>query len=130
MAWTKKSQGKMITYYEQITLPSSATTEYSDVIKATDIGPDLRNNNRYVTFTFNASAVTGTNLDISLYVSRTQGGTKVQILDAVVADITATGVKIAVVDINAYPGPFYYLAWLSDADESSNTIDVEVYAQT
>ena len=110
---------------ESYTLPSSATTEYSSVIK--HFHPNLRNNNRYVTFTFNASAVSGTNLDIALYGSADEAGTsKYLLLDAVVADITATGIVAGVVDLNAYPAPFYFVAWTSDQSESDNSIAVTV----
>lgn len=130
MAWTKTSKGKMLLYSETVTLPSSATTEYGSVIDSEQIGPNLDKLNRYVTFVFNASAVSGTNLDIALYGATTQGGTKFNLKDAVVADITATGKVAGVVDLNAYPAPFYYLGWTSDANESANTITVEVFAQT
>lgn len=113
----------MLVAKETYTLPSSATTEYSTEI---DWVHPNKLANRYVSFTFNPSAVSGTNLDIALYGADTSGGTKYLLLDAVVADITATGTVAGQVDLNAYPAPFYYLAWTSDADESSNTIDVAV----
>lgn len=128
MAWTESSgaQGRMLILTETYTLPSSATTEYSTVIE--EISPDSRQN-RYVTFGFNASAVSGTNLDIALYGSATKAGTtKTLLKDAVVADITATGMVYGQIDLNAYPAAYYFLAWTSDADESANTIAVEVHA--
>lgn len=110
---------------ETYTLPSSATTEYSSVISKPLVKRDKEN--RYVSFTFNASAVSGTNLDIALYGSTTEAGTSKYLLkDAVVADITATGEVAGQVDVNAYPAPFYFLAWTSDANESANTITVKV----
>jgi len=113
---------------ETYTLPSSATTEYSSVI---DIQPDLRNNNRYVTFAFNASAVSGTNLDIALYGSDDSSGTsKFLLKDAVVPDITATGWTAKPIDLNLYPASYYFIAWTSDVDESANTIDVKVFVPT
>jgi hypothetical protein len=128
MAWkTTKPKGpasKVCVATETYTLPASATTEYSTEIDFLE--PNLANNNFYVAFSFNASAVSGTNLDIALYGASESGGTKVQLLDAVVADITATGRATGVVDLNAYPAAYYYLGWTSDADESANTIEVEI----
>lgn len=125
MAWTKTSVANkgILLLEETYTLPSSATTEYTTEID--DMWPNGEAN-RYIQVTFNASAVSGTNLDIALYGAATTGGTKYLLLDAVVADITATGTVAASVDLNAYPAPYYYFAWTSDIDESSNTIDVKV----
>lgn len=125
MAFVGSTQNGMAGYYESSTLPGSATTEYSavmDFLKARADGT-----NQYVTFAFKASAVTGTNLDIALYGANTSGGTKFLLKDAVVADITDATKAAGVIDLNAYPAPYYYIAWTSDADESSNTIRVDVY---
>lgn len=128
MAWTQSSVGanKNITLLsESYTAPSSATTEYSTVIK--EISPDLSKNNRYVTFSLNASAVSGTNFDIALYGSDTEAGTtKFLLKDALVADITATGWVTGLIDLNAYPAAYYFVAWTADADEDANTISVKV----
>jgi hypothetical protein len=129
MAWTITSAGnkKHITYLtETYTLPGSATVGYSSVIR--ELSPDFSKLNRYVTFTFNVSAVSGTNVDIALYGSSDAAGTSKALLkDAVVADITATGEVAGVVDLNAYPAPYYFLGWTTDADEDANTIAVKVY---
>jgi len=125
MAWTEQGANRMFYATETYTLPSSATTEYSSVIKK--LRPDFSKLNKYVVFAFNASAVSGTNLDIALYGSTDSAGTsKFLLKDAVVADITATGIVAGIVDLNAYPAPYYFLAWTSDADESANTIAVDI----
>ncbi len=126
MAWSKKTpNGDWIVASElAVELPASATTEYTSVIDW--IFPDNKIANRYVYFALNASAVSGTNLDISLYGSMTSGGTKLQLLDAAIADITATGLVTGKVDLNAYPFPYYFIGWLADGDESANTIDAYV----
>jgi len=128
MAWKlskPKGQALNMAHATEIyTLPGSATTEYSSEIDFLE--PQLKNNNYYVSFSFNASAVSGTNLDIALYGASTSGGTKSLLKDAVVADITATGRATGVIDLNAYPANYYYLAWTSDADESANTITVDI----
>ena len=126
MTWSKKTpNGDWIVASElATTLPSSATTEYGSVIDW--IFPSNKLTNKYVYFGFNASAVSGTDLDIALYGAMTPTGTKVLLKDIVVADITATGLAIGQIDLNAYPYPYYFLAWTSDADESANTIDTYV----
>ena len=126
MAFAEVSAGKVSVLSESYTLPSSATIGYSSVIKKQ---PDMSKANKYVTCTFNASAVSGTNLDIALYGSDTEAGTtKFLLKDAVVADITATGTVAGQVDLNAYPAAYYFLAWTADADESANTIAVKVFS--
>lgn len=125
MSWTKKTEhGTIMVAKETKTLPSSATTEYSSEIDF--LKPDNSKEHCYVEFGFNPSAVTGANLDIALYGAFETGGTKYLLKDAIVADITAPGLVFGQVDLNAYPAPYYYLAWTSDADESANTIDVYV----
>jgi hypothetical protein len=123
MAWGIRKVNRMGVATETKTLPSSATTEYSSEI--TFLHPN-ENLNKYVGFTFEASAVSGTNLDIALYGATASGGTKSLLKDAVVADITDTTRATGIIDLHAYPMPYYYLAWTSDADESANTIAVTV----
>lgn len=128
MAWTLNSHAGILKLSETKTLPASATVGYSSVIDPEiHVGPDFSKNNRYVTFTFNASAVSGTNLDIALYACDSDGSNAVSLKDAVVADITATGEVAGVVDLNAYPAQYYVLGWTADANESANTITVKVY---
>ena len=111
-----------------VVLPGSATTEYSSVIDFVE--PNFEKAERKVSFGFNASAVSGTNLDIGLYGAASPTGTKTLLLDAVVTDITATGLVRGIVDLNDYPSAYYFLGWTSDADESANTIDLEIQFNT
>lgn len=129
MAWTSKGvNGQVAKLSESYTLPASATVGYSSVIDQSAFLPNYKNEKKYVTFTFNASAVSGTNLDIALYGCDKDGSNPVLLKDAVVADITATGLVAGVVDINAYPYEAYKVGWTADANESANTITVGVYA--
>ena len=110
-----------------ITLPSSATIGYTPVIEFLGIRKDTEK--KYVTIVATASAVSGTNVDLSLYGSLTATGEKFLLLDlnSIVADITNSAkTKAGVLDINAYPAPYYYLAHTTDADESANTITYSV----
>ena len=125
MAWTKNTENDMGYLTESKTLPSSATTEYSTVIDAIKCRCD--GTNQYVSFTLKASAVSGTNLDIAMYGAMTSGGTKFLLKDALVADITDATKAVGTIDVNAYPAPYYYIAWTADADEDANTITVEIF---
>ena len=121
MAFTKTSANGKAVYQESYTLPASATIGYSTEIDFFSFDPKLANKN--VTVVLNASAVSGTNLDISLHGAWEKGGSKVTLVsDALVADITATGNNVDILDLNAYPMPYYYIGWTADADESANTI--------
>tara|TARA_R110001583_G_scaffold38498_6_gene124417 strand:- start:3497 stop:3940 length:444 start_codon:yes stop_codon:yes gene_type:complete len=121
MAFTKTSANGKTVYQESYTLPASATIGYSTEIDFFSFDPKIANKN--VTVVLNASAVSGTNLDISLYGTWEAGGSKVTLVsDALVADITATGNNVDILDLNAYPMPYYYIGWTADADESANTI--------
>ena len=106
---------------------ADTTTTYSGRFPSS-AKPDLSRATRYVVIGCNATAVTGTNLDVSLYGSDTLGGAvKFSLLDAVVADLTATGWVWSVpIDLNAYPAPYYYIGFLSDVDEVANTVAVRL----
>lgn len=125
MSWTELTPNTSDVGYlkETYTLPSTVTREYSSVIDK--FRPNLKNANRYIMVGLNPSAVTGTNLDIALYGSWDRAGTtKVLLVDAIVADLTVTGWLFGQVDLNAYPFPYYWIAWLPDVNESANTIEV------
>jgi|TARA_Y100000296_G_scaffold23787_1_gene28128 hypothetical protein len=125
MAWTKTTENSLLVGKEEsVTLPSSATTEYSSIIDF--IGPNAQYEKKYVGFGFNPTSVSGTDLDIALYGSMTRTGTKYLLKDAVVTDITATGLVFGQVDLNAYPAPYYWLAWTADTDESNGSISAYV----
>lgn len=125
MAFDNESIGKqnniLLQKEEGITLPASATTEYSSAL---DLEMDPDKQDRFITIAVNPSAVTGTNLDIALYGDFEEGGTKVQLKDAIVADVTDSGLVAGQVDLNEYPARKYYVGWTADVNESANTIDV------
>ena len=121
MAFTKTSANGKTVYQETYTLPASATIGYSTEIDFLNFDASLANKN--VAVILNASAVSGTNLDISLHGTWEAGGSKVTLVsDALVADITATGNNVDILDLNTVPMPYYYVGWTADADESANTI--------
>tara|TARA_R100001082_G_C4278200_1_gene122718 strand:+ start:175 stop:615 length:441 start_codon:yes stop_codon:yes gene_type:complete len=120
MAFTKTSANGKTVYQETYTLPASATIGYSTEIDFLKFDSSLANKN--VTVILNASAVSGTNLDISLHGTWEAGGSKTTLVDGFIADITATGNNVDILDLNAYPMPYYYVGWTADADESANTI--------
>ena len=121
MAFTKTSANGKTVYQETYTFPASATIGYSTEIDFLKFDASLANKN--VAVILNASAVSGTNLDISLHGTWEAGGSKVTLVsDALVADITATGNNVDILDLNTVPMPYYYVGWTADADESANTI--------
>ena len=84
-------------------------------------------NGQYISFGFNASAVTGTNLDIALYgCDNSAGVDKYLLLDALVADIVATGKVVGIIDIQQYPAPFYFISVTGDNAETGNTLAITV----
>ncbi len=129
VAWTpaSRNKGNMIYFTETYTLPSTGTG-YSSEIDFIRLG--IYGGLRYVRFAFNASTVSGANLDIALYGAYDSGGTKIKLLESLVPDITATGevATSTAIDMSAYPMPFYYAGWEVDADESANTMDVTLTA--
>lgn len=129
MAWsTPKTENSVCYWYEASTLPSSATTGYSTYIDF--LGGVLTAQSKgYVELICVASAVSGTNLDIGVYGSFTTTGTKYLLLDAPVADVTnAAKTATGSVNLAAYPMPYYFIGWITDADESANTITVYIAA--
>lgn len=127
MSWTKSTPNKMLLGAElAIALPDT-TTSYSSEINF--IRPNFASNNRYVTFvaTWNGSKV-GTNLDFALYGAWTEGGTKFLLVDTIIADMTAVGTSAGVVDLNAYPAPYYYVSVTTDNTETG-TLDLHIAAQ-
>ena len=123
MAWTKQTNaGVFFAFEEDITLPSSAVTEFSSVIDFLRFTLE-GGHAGFMLIGAHPSAITGDNLDISLYGSYTETGTKYQILDAIIADLTADDTRVfGSVDLKAYPFPFYWIGHLAPGDEDANTI--------
>ena len=129
MAWTKPVNNNGYTSYtETLTLPASATSGYSSEIDFLEADPD--NATKKVIVVANASAVSGTNLDMSIvghWTTGTAGASMVDLgVDAYIADITATGNNIDVLDVNTIPMPYHRFRHIADADESANTITYTV----
>ncbi len=129
MAWIKKTVNGMLVAEETITLPSTGTGYTSEInfLKPTNSAT------KYVGLVCTASAVSGTNLDVSLNGTWTSGGTKVVLVDAPggIEDITNTAkTKSSIFNLNAYPAPYYYIGFTVDTDESSNTVTVRLVLPT
>jgi len=125
MAWAKKTRNGMGTQQEVVTQASSATYAYSSAIDFWKVKGDGKA--RYITISAVASAVTGTNIDVSLWGAFTSGGTKFLLLDAPIADLTNAAKSAGgSVNIEAYPAPYYFIGMLADANESSNTVTLNV----
>lgn len=128
MEWAKKTVNGMLVATCTVTGVASGTA-YTPEIDFISYGS---NNNRYIGITCVASAVSGTNLDVSLLGSSAQGTADASmeythVSDALVADITnAAKTKSAIVDFNLYPTPYYKIGFLVDSSEVANTIDVTI----
>ena len=129
-AWTNKTANDLGRLYMLFDLAvAGAAQGYSPVINGIKVRLGGKNQplNQYISFSFNASAVTGTNLDIALYGADDSAGTaKYLLLDALVADITATGKVTGIIDIKAYPAPFYFISVTGDNAETGNTLRIDV----
>lgn len=127
MAWVRKTQNKLGSQQETVTQASSATYAYSSVIDFLKVKGD--GNPRYITLWATASAVSGTNIDISLWGSLTSAGTKFLLTDAPgsISDLTNSAKTAAAsFDIEKYPAPYYFIGMLADADESANTVQLNI----
>ena len=124
MAWDKPTVNGHLVAQEVLSNMLNNGTSYSSEI---DFGKyDHRQLTKFLGYHFVASAVTGTNLDIALMGAHSSGGTKILLLDAVVADITDNTPVIAFKDINLYPMPYYYIRIITDGDETSNTLTITI----
>lgn len=134
-AWVKRTSNGMgrvqMTFDLAVAGASQGFSPVIDEIKVRTKSLELGkggSNGQYVAFSFNASAVTGTNLDIALYGSETEAGTtKYLLLDALVADITANGQVVGIIDIQAYPAPYYFISVTGDNAETGNTLAIKVH---
>lgn len=125
MAWsTPKSINKGTFISENKLMPANTTPTYSSAFQ---VPIDSDRNNRWISVLCSCSAVTGTNIDIAIYGAMTETGTKFLLKDAVVADVTNGVAQGAVLDINAYPAPYYFIQYTADADESANTMTTSIF---
>lgn len=125
MAWAKRTKNGMGRNWETVTQASSATYAYSSVIDF--LKPKGDGKARYISIFGEASAVTGTNIDISLWGAYTSGGTKFLLLDAPIADLTnAAKTAGGSINIEAYPAPYYFIGMLADADEHLNKVTLSI----
>ena len=127
MAWTPRTVNDMIYFTETYTLPSSGTG-YSSEIDFIKMG--IYGGLRFVRFALETSATPDASIDIKLYGAYTSGGTKIELLDPLVSDITATGevASSTALDMWNYPMPYFYVGWKVGADESAKTILVTLTA--
>lgn len=126
MAFTKSTENGFLKAVEVVTL-GNATTVYSSVLDTLRVRRRFAQN--VFTVTLQASAVSGTNVDISLYGSDTEAGTVKRLVTAnIVTALTDTTEAVAYIDVGAKPWPYYFLSFLSDADETANTVTVTILA--
>ncbi len=106
---------------------AGAAQGFSAVIDGIKVKSKDKSNGQYINFSFTPSAITGTNLDIALYGADSIAGTKSLLLDVLVADLTADGVRVSgIIDIQAYPSPFYFISVTGDNAETGNTLLISI----
>lgn len=131
MAWaatTEQLTGRTGKYYEEtISLVDTAKAYTAEI---DFVGPDPSREFKYVLVEIVASAVTGTNLDVALEGAVRKSGTLTVLLDAIVADITDTTPALARLDLNEYSAMVYKFSFLSDTDETANSVTVRVWIPT
>lgn len=81
---------------------------------------------QYVTFAFDITTITGTNVDVAIYGAFKAGGTKFLLTDAIVADLKSSDLACTL-NMLAIPAPVYYLSFIGDNAETGNSIVVRVY---
>lgn len=129
MAWTKKTVNGMLVATETVTLAGSATYAFTSEIDFIKLDT---NNNQYIFLKCVASAVSGTNVDVSLHgyeTSGTSGASTNVLVDAPgsIGDVTNSAkTKMATFDIHPYPAPYYKVGLLCDTNESANTMAVTI----
>jgi len=121
MAWARKTRNDLGGQQEVLTGATTGTA-YSSVIDF--LKPRCDGTTQYVTLSVVASAISGTDIDIMLYGSVDSAGTsKYLLLDCL--DMTiVTGAKV--IDINAYPAPYYFISQTVQASEAANTLTVNI----
>ena len=130
MAWSTPITENDVFYAkeETITLPSATGTDYSSVIDFATFVLGA-NHNGYIELRAEASAVSGSDIDIGLYGSYTETGTKYLLTDAPVADLSSGTLSTwASVNLKIYPMPYYFIGHIVDANESANTISYYITA--
>lgn len=124
MAFTKTSVGDALNAVEVVTL-GDTTTVYSSAITRMNLRPV----GSVIIILLQASAVTGTNVDINLYGSDTEAGTVKRLITTdLVTALADTTEAIAYVTVSDKPWPYLFLSFLSDADETLNTVTVTIIA--
>lgn len=127
-----RTENGMTVWEEHMVLPSTGT-KLSNAIKQTGfdggLRPNMKHLNWYASFRLEATAVTGTNLDIALMGGFLEDGSDaVVIVAALVTALTDTTPAAAVRDLNATPYPYYFIRVTVDADESANGLIINAFS--
>ena len=117
-AWTFQATGNGNFVAKTIvTHASTATTATTAVMNFLKFKKTAKRN---ITIFVEATTITGPNIDVALWGSDTEAGTtKYLLLDAPVADLLTGIATPGIVDLNAYPAPYYFLVFTTEADESA-----------
>ena len=123
MAWkhsTIGSFGDRVSVDSALAAPASAIAVYTPEI---DFIPLSKHPTRFISILcLGTGTVTSTHVEVALYGSATPGGTKFLLADNIVTALTnSVKVQGAVLDLNLYPAPYYYISFTSDGDDTTST---------
>jgi len=125
MSWSKKTENGMFIAEETVTLADTSTayTSEIDFIKPSNNGFEKE----YFTVVTDPSANPATTLDVNLVGVDESGGTKFTLKSTLVTQYNGgNAVAAAVIDMKAYPAPYYYIALVSGGNDSSATCNVKI----
>lgn len=124
VAKTEKTNNRLYHFNETIVGPNAATVYSAEL--AAIVRPNLGFANRYLAISAIKSVAMVTDLVVELYGALSSGGTKVLLKTDVITGLTNAR-KSGVVDLNAYPFPYYYVAVKSSANNSNGDVTIDVF---
>lgn len=125
MAQTVATKNTLSVITELAITGPNANTVFSSEIK--QVVPNIGQANRRILVAGITSGAITTDFTVDLYGAATSGGTKYLLSSGIISGgLVNTSLKAGVVDLNAFPSPYYYIGLKSTANNSAITADVFV----
>jgi len=124
VAKVEKTNNRLYHFNETIVGPN-ATTVYSAELAAV-VRPNLLFSSRNLAISAIKSNAMATDLIVELYGALSAGGTKVLLKTDIITGLTNAR-KSGIVDLNAYPFPYYYIAVKSSGVNNNGDVTVDVF---
>ena len=123
---TKKTAGNLSYYTQLLTLGSTASVN-SNWFQFARLNDALAALNVSFRFEFKGTLV-GTNIDVNLLGGFKEDGTDaIEIITDMVTALTDTTPAQVMKDLKATPYPFYFIEADSDADETANGLQIDIF---